>query len=143
MKRFILYFLLSTISILGFSQELQKTIKLDAITLKKGGDYILIPAIPGKAIVLKDFTIKYTPRTIVYTITSSDSIKVITDTPNSEYSYLFVISDSVFVKTSPFISYSPGWGDYNYGNSIRITIPSGKLTVGTGELYLIFKYELY
>jgi hypothetical protein len=143
MKRFILYFLISTISILGFSQELQKTIKLDAVTLKRGGSYVLIPSTPGKVVVLKEFILKYTPKSIVYTINSSDSIKIITDSPNSEYSYLFVISDSVFVNTTPFISYNPGWGDYNYGNSIRVTIPTGKLTLGTGDLYLTLKYELY
>jgi hypothetical protein len=143
MKKFIFIILGILIHINCNSQQLQKDIKIDSKTLISGGEYILIPSILGKSIVLKEVRMRYNPNTIIYTINSTDSIKIVTDSPNTELDYLIVLSDSIFIRTTPYISVTYGDGDYNFSNSIRINIPTGKFTIGNGDLYFTFKYDIY
>jgi hypothetical protein len=143
MKKIIFCLGFLTICLLGNSQSSEKDFKIDSKTIKTGGTYVLIPSILGKAIIVDDIILTHKVKSTPYTITGSDTVKIITETPNTQTDYIVCLSDSIFVKSIPFVSKNSTTQDVLYNNSIKIEIPAGKFTVGNGDYYLKIKYNIY
>lgn len=143
MKKIIFGLSLLLVCLFGNSQTYEKEIKIDSKTIKTGGTYILIPSILGKAIIIDEALLKYKYKTTPYTISNTDSVKIVTDSPNIQGDYMLLLSDSIFIKQVPFVSKINVIEDVSYGNSIRIEIPTSKFSLGDSYFYLKFKYTIY
>lgn len=145
MKKLILLIVFILTGILqSFSQEIVEhpTIKISSKTLINGGDYLIIPKTLGRRMVITNIEVIMDYKSTAYTVASGDKISFKTQMLGDSLTTFATLEDDFFEVTKDYGT--DGQPDMNtsYNNDIYFSIPTSKLSVGNGDIYINIEYRL-